>query len=169
MFEETFKGSAGVTGFFAASTITNTDPVYFMVALFLLICLVILFIFISKKMKVQRWKKEPNVVKCFELLRKSALYIKEKDLERARENYRELKRIYPVLPSKPKQFFYEKIKELSVEIDKRDIFGLVREYEEARTHWNKEDCLRIYKDIKKVYERLPIKYRQKIYEKINKY
>jgi hypothetical protein len=127
------------------------------------------FLFVFRKRRVQKWKKEPNVVKCFELLRKSHLYLKERDLERARESYRELKRIYPVLPPKPKEFFYEKIKELSVEIDKRDIFALVKEYEDARKHWNKDDCLRIYKDIKKVYERLPIKYRQKIYERINRY
>lgn len=169
LFEEAFKGNSGVTGFFAADIITLVDPVYLIIAIILLISLIILFLFVFRKRKVQNWKKEPNVVKCFELLGKANLYIKEKDLERARENYRELKRIYPVLPSKPKDYFYEKIKELAVEIDKRDIFALVKEYEEARKHWNKEDCLRIYKDIKKVYERLPIKYRQKIYERINKY
>jgi hypothetical protein len=168
LFEEAFKGNSGVTGFFAGGIITNTDPIYFMIAIFLLICLIVLFIFVFKKKRVQNWKKEPNVVKCFELLRKAGLYLKEKDVERARENYREIKRIYPVLPPRPKEFFYEKMKELSIGIDRRDIFGLVREYEEARKRFNKDDCLRIYAKIKKVYERLPLKDRQKIFERINK-
>jgi hypothetical protein len=168
LFEESFKGGSGVTGFFAGGIITNTDPIYFMIAIFLLICLIVLFIFVFRKKRVQNWKKEPNVVKCFELLRKAILYLKEKDVERARENYREIKRIYPVLPPRPKEFFYQKIKELSISIDRRDIFGLVREYEEARRGFNKNDCLRIYAKIKKVYERLPLKDRQRIFERINK-
>lgn len=170
LFEDSFKEvKAGVTGFFSGNIITDTNPIYFALILLLLIVLIILILFVFSKYRTHAWKKEPNVVKCFDLLRQANLYIKEKDVERARENYREIRKIYPVLPPKPKSYFYDKIRELSLEIDKRDIFGLVKEYENAKKHWNKEDCLRIYKNIKKVYERLPIKYRQKIYERINSY
>ncbi len=169
LFEESFNEvKIGVTGFFGGGFITNTNPIYFALILLLVIVLIILFLFVFGRYRKQKWKKEPNVVKCFELLRQSKVYLKEKDVERARENYRELKKVYPVLPLKPKEYFYNEIKELSIRIDRRDIFNLVKEYEQAKKSFNKEDCVRIYKDIKKVYERLPIKDRQKIFERLNK-
>jgi hypothetical protein len=128
-----------------------------------------LLIFIIRIVRIKSWKKEPNIVKMFDLLGQISRFIKERDLERAREGYHEIQKIYPVLPEKTKPYFYKKIEDLLVEIDKRDIFGLVKEYEEAKRHWNKEDCIKIYNDIKKVYERLPEKYRKKVYERISKY
>jgi uncharacterized membrane protein len=169
LFEEAFKETkVGVTGFFAGGFITDTSPVLFAIILLLVVVLIILFLFVFRGSKRVSWKKEPNVVKCFELVRQAKVYLKEKDVERARENYRKLKEIYPVLPPKPKDYFYKEIKEISQRIDRVDIFGLVKEYEESRRGFNKEDCLRIYGEIKKVYERLPMKDRQKIYERISK-
>jgi hypothetical protein len=168
LFEDSFQVKRGLTGFFAFD-IPDGNPIYFALALLLAICVIILFLFAFRKMRRQNWKREPNVAKVFDLLGQINRYISEKDLERAREGYHELKKVYPVLPEKTKTYFYKRISEVLVEIDKRDIFGLVREYEEAKRHWNKEDCIRIYKDIKKVYERLPDKYRKKIYERITRY
>jgi len=169
LFEDSVNVNSKVTGLFILNIIPDADPVYFALAFILIIFLIILVIFIFRVLRIRNWKKEPNVVKMFDLIGQITKFIGEKDLERARENYHELQRIYPVLPVKTKPYFYKKIKELLLEIDKRDIFALVREYEEAKKHWKKEDCIRIYNDIKKVYERLPEKYRKKVYERINKY
>jgi len=169
LFEDSIKLNSKVTWLFVLNVLPNADPVYFAIAFILIIFLIILTIFILRIIKIRRWKKEPNVVKMFDLLGQSSRFIKEKELERAKEGYHEMQKVYPVLPDKTKSYFYKKIEELLFEIDKRDIFGLVREYEEAKRHWKKEDCVRIYNDIKKVYERLPEKYRKKVYERISKY
>jgi hypothetical protein len=56
-----------------------------------------------------------------------------------------------------------------IRIDRKDIFGLVKEYQEAKRKWNREDYIRLYEDIKKIYERLPDKDRKKVYDIINGY
>ena len=74
-----------------------------------------------------------------------------------------------IIPSKTKAYFYEKINEMLVRIDRKDIFGLVKEYQEAKRNWNKEDYVRLYEDIKKIYGRLPDKDRKKVHDIINGY
>ena len=115
------------------------------------------------------WKREPNVAKVFNLIDDIKKRLKEKEIEEAREKYYKIKEIYPLLPSKTKKYFYEKIKEMLVRIDRKDIFNLVKEYQEAKRKWNKEDYMRLYEDIKKIYERLPEKDRKKVYGIINGY
>jgi uncharacterized membrane protein len=169
LFEEGFKEKeVKVTGFFITN-ITGNNPIYLALAILLFFCLIFLIVFIFETLKKQRWKKSQNVAKVYGLINQINGALNEKDIERAREGYHELKRVYPVLPKILKNIFIKKISEILIEIDKRDIFGLVKEYEEAKRHWNKEDCLRIYQEIKKVYERLPEKYRKKIYERVMGY
>ncbi len=168
LFDEKLKSSGiGITGFFIFE-LGEESPLYYALFVILLIGLVYLSTFIFQKLKIGRWKKEPNVVRSFELVSSTNRAIKEKDLEKAREDYHKLKEIYPLLPQNCKNFFYKKINKLLLEIDKRDIFNLVREYEEARREKRKEDKLRIYEDIKKIYKRLPKKYREKVYERVIK-
>ena len=95
--------------------------------------------------------------------------LKEREIEKARENYYKIKAIYPVLPYKTRPYFYKKVNEMLVRIDKKDILGLVKEYQEAKRNWNKEDYMRLYEDIKKIYKRLPEKDRKKVYDIINGY
>jgi uncharacterized membrane protein len=125
--------------------------------------------FTFKKLKMLSWRKEPNVVRIIDLINDIEKLLREKEIEKAREKYYKIKEIYPVLPSKTKTYFYKKINEMLVRIDKKDIFGLVKEYQEAKRKWNKEDYMRLYEDIKKIYERLPEKDRKKVYEIINRY
>ena len=104
-----------------------------------------------------------------DLLEEADKFLKEKEIEKARENYYKIKEIYPVLPYKTRAYFYKKINEMLIRIDRKDIFGLVKEYQEAKRKWNKEDYMRLYEDIKKIYERLPEKDRKKVYDIINRY
>jgi hypothetical protein len=55
---------------------------------------------------------------------------------------------------------------MQIEIDKRDIFNLVREYEEAKRNFLREDSMRLYSEIQRVYMRLPKKYREIVYRKV---
>lgn len=52
--------------------------------------------------------------------------------------------------------------------DKSKIFELLKRYEDAKSSGNKKDCLDIYKEIEKVYERLPENYKKVVYKRINK-
>jgi len=126
-------------------------------------------VFLFKKFRMINWRKEPNVVRVMNLIEEINKFLKEKEIEKARENYYRIKEIYPVLPSKTKAYFYEKINEMLARIDKKDIYGLVKEYQEAKRNWNKEDYVRLYEDIKKIYGRLPEKDRKKVYDIINGY
>ncbi len=170
LFEDDLnKFEAKVTGFFVFGGISSDFAIYFALAFILAIILIVLVPTVLKKFKMIGWKKEPNVVKVIDLIEEINKFLKEKEVEKARENYYKIKEIYPVLPYKTKPYFYKKINEVLVRIDKKDIFGLVKEYQEAKRRWDKENLMRLYEDIKKIYKRLPEKDRKKVYDIINGY
>jgi hypothetical protein len=165
--EEVINFGSGITGFFIFE-LGEDNPIYYGFFVILLMGLIYLSTFIFQKLRFGKWKKEPNVVRSFELMSGVNRAIKQKDLEKARVDYHKLKEIYPLLPENCKKFFYKKIKRILLEIDRRDIFNLVREYEDARRDKRQEDKIKIYEDIKKIYKRLPKKYREKVYERVIK-
>jgi hypothetical protein len=170
LFEDDLKKfEAGLTGFFVLELITEDFTLYAIVAFILLLALLFIIPFVIKKFRIIGWKREPNVVKVFNLIDEINKLLKEKEIEKAREKYYKIKEIYPVLPQKTKGYFYQRIKEMLIRIDRKDIFNLVKEYQEAKRKWNKEDVMRLYEDIKKIYERLPEKDRKKVYGIINGY
>ncbi len=170
LFEDNLnKFERGVTGLFILEFTSIDNTIYFVLIFVLLVVLISMVFFVIKKFKMIGWKKEPNVIRVLNLIEDVKRALKEKDIERAREKYYKIKEIYPVLPSKTKPYFYEKIKEMLIRIDRKDIFGLVKEYQEAKRKWNKEEVLRLYEDIRKIYERLPEKDRKKVYGIINGY
>ena len=155
----------GITGFFAFNP-GEGNTLYYGLIVVMLMVLIYLSTFIYNKVKVKSWKREPNVVKAFELVSKAQRAIREQDLVRARENYHKIKQIYPLLPNKCKKHFYKKIKDLLTNIDKTDIFNLVREYEEAKREGRTREKKELYKDIKKIYKRLPPDSKSKIYKRV---
>jgi hypothetical protein len=170
IFEDNLnKLNSGFTGFFIVDLTSGGNAIYIIISFLLLIILLFAAMFLFKKYRMISWRKEPNVVRVMNLIEEINKFLKEKEIEKARENYYRIKEIYPVLPSKTKAYFYEKINEMLVRIDKKDIFGLVKEYQEAKRNWNKEDYVRLYEDIKKIYGRLPEKDRKKVYDIINGY
>ena len=170
IFEDNLnKFNAKFTGFFALNSVSGDTALYLIAAFVLLIALSFAGVFLFKKFRMINWRKEPNVVRVMNLIEEINKFLKEKEIEKARENYYRIKEIYPVLPSKTKAYFYEKINEMLARIDKKDIYGLVKEYQEAKRNWNKEDYVRLYEDIKKIYGRLPEKDRKKVYDIINGY
>ncbi len=90
------------------------------------------------------------------------------DINTAKEKYCRIKEIYPLIPEGCKRYLCKRIKKIRIAIDKKDIFNLVNEYEEAKKQGRKEDALRIYTSIKVVYKRLPQKYKEIIYNKLFK-
>ena len=57
---------------------------------------------VFKKFRILGWKREPNVVKVINLIEDIKRLLKEKEIEKAREDYYKIKEIYPVLPYKTK-------------------------------------------------------------------
>ena len=170
LFEEDLnKLGVGFTGFFIVDFSSGSSALYIVLAFILLIVLSFMAVFVFKKFKMVRWRKEPNVVRMMDLIEGIKKLLKEREIEKARENYYKIKAIYPVLPYKTRPYFYKKVNEMLVRIDKKDILGLVKEYQEAKRNWNKEDYMRLYEDIKKIYKRLPEKDRKKVYDIINGY
>jgi len=166
IFEESLgKANVKITGFFIFEGF-DESPVFYGILVLLLIVFIYLISFIFGKFKFERWSKEPNAVRALEIIKDSKFAIRENDLERARENYKRLREIYPLLPSSSKKYFYKKIKGLMIAIDKRDIFNLVREYEQAKREFRREDSMRIYEDIKKIYKRLPKKDQEVVYRRV---
>ena len=170
LFEDNLnKFEAGFTGFFVIGTSSGDITLYVIIAFILLIVLLFIVPFTVKKLRILNWRREPNVVRVMNLLDEADKLLREKEIEKAREKYYKIKEVYPLLPNKTKAYFYKKINEMLARIDRKDIFGLVKEYQEAKRKWNKEDFTRLYEDIKKIYERLPEKDRKKVYDIINGY
>ncbi|MBV2224911.1 MAG: hypothetical protein KUL74_08700, partial [Cloacibacterium sp.] len=170
LFEEDLSNvKVRVTGFFVFGDLSSGIALYIIIGFVLLIILFTLVPVVLRKFRMIAWKREPNVVRVIHLLEEIDKMLKEKEVEKAREKYYKLQEIYPVLPSKTKPHFYKKISEMLVKIDKKDIFGLVKEYQEAKKRWDKENVMRLYEDIKKIYKRLPDKDRKKVYDIINDY
>ena len=162
------KSRVGITGFFSFEVSGANSPMLYGFFGIILILMIFMGFFISKKMKIQKWKKDPNVFKAFDVIHQINKLIREKELEDARTKYRELKEIYKVLPIGTKMYFYKEIKKTMVEIDKRDIFGMIVEYEQAKREFRKDDAMRLYKDIRNIYGRLPPKYKEKAFERLNR-
>jgi len=85
------------------------------------------------------------------------------------EKYNESKILYSEIPENAKKIVFRKLEKLQTEIDKKDIQVLVKEFMAAVKEKRKEDVLMIYRDIKKIYHRLPRKYKNKVYEKVLPY
>ena len=93
---------------------------------------------------------------------------KKENIEEARARYHKLQELYKLIPAGCQKYVYKQLKIIRVAIDKRDIFALVKEFEEASRQNRKDDANRLYNGIKDTYKRLPKKYREKVYNRMFK-
>ncbi|MDA3836638.1 MAG: hypothetical protein PF542_03370 [Nanoarchaeota archaeon] len=166
LFEEFSTNRNILTGFAVFNSDNMTQKSIIISVILTAIGLIIFFFFPKKtKVKAEAYSKDPNVAKMIYLLKSSNEEIKKENIEKAKENYHEIKKIYPALPEEVKQKAYNKVEELRIEIDKREMRDLVREYETIKA-FDKVKANAIYNKIKSKYTRLPQKFQQKIYERI---
>ncbi len=166
--EEIPKGQlSGITGF--ATFISGQDKnVWFYISWVLtLAILASIFIFGYKKAQITRWKKDEKVKEIFVLIRKTKREMEKKNVEKAREFYQKVKEIYSSIPNNCRKYVYNRMEKLRVEIDKKDIASLVKEFISAVKETRKDDALMLYNKINKVYKKLPEKYRSRVYNKIS--
>jgi len=158
---------SGITGLFTLD-LESKNPLD--ILLFLIIAAVVIYAGyrIYRRIQVSNWQKYPNVVRTKELINKAKNNLKFNDLNSARDNYHKIRETFPLLPEGFKKYIASDVKKIRVGIDKRDISGMVKEYEKAKDAGRREDAKELYKKIKSVYKRLPERYQEKIYQRMFK-
>ena len=121
---------------------------------------------VPRKMRLKRWKREKETGRLFDIVLETKKALKQGDLVKAKEKYKEASEIYPAVPEKCKKHIYKKITGLQVEIDKKDARALIEEFMAAAKENRKEDALIVYDNISNIYNRMPRKYKRKVYNKI---
>lgn len=171
LFKEFSIKGISITGFFILDLDKLNNSVYYFYYIAIIVFIIIaiyLIVVCIKKIKINRWKREENVIRIFALIRESKKAIKGNGFNTAKEKYHKIKEVYPLIPEGCKKYLYKEIKNISLSIDKKEIFDLVREYEEAKKQKREEDASRIYTNIQATYKRLPKKYQKIIHKKIFK-
>ncbi|GEM_PF-1195202 len=134
----------------------------------IIIFLTVIF-FIFRKARISKLKKKRDVKRIFEVIKDIEDAMENEEFKKARDRYHELEELYFFIPSSSKRFFYRKIDKLRKRIDEKDISSLFKEFKEAVREKRKNDALLIYEDIKKIYSRMPRKYKKKVYTRIMPY
>jgi hypothetical protein len=164
------SGMGGISGFATFVSGGNERGFFFYFSWVIVLCF---FIFIGtasvRKIRISSWKKDQNARRIFEIIRETRAALKNKEIEIARERYKEAEGVYPKVPPKCKKFVYGKLKELNIEIDKKDIANLVKEFISSAKQDKKEEALMLYENIKSLYPKMPNKFKQKVYSKIVPY
>ncbi|MCW8965073.1 MAG: hypothetical protein OQK82_00085 [Candidatus Pacearchaeota archaeon] len=168
LFTQELGQNIGITGYVTFDTFESQNPLTYLIIFLSLIFLIYIGILSAKKIEINLWKKEANVERTLEYLKKTRDSLRNEELETAKNYYHKTKEIYPLLPKGFKKHIQEEIKKIRVGIDKRDISKLVMEYEKAKQEKRKNDSDKIYQQIKTTYKRLPKKYQEKIYNRMFK-
>ncbi|HVY01910.1 MAG TPA: PKD domain-containing protein [Candidatus Nanoarchaeia archaeon] len=167
----TIKQSAGITGFVTSFSINDYVSVWPYLLGFLFIS-IILFggAYYTKQTGVVRMAEQNTEFRIvMDKLESASRFIKLKDFESAKSEYRNIKEKYSLLPEEARIVAYKKIKDLQIDLDRKEAIELVKEFILSVQQGRKEDARLIYNKIKVVYPRLPEEDRKKGYDKIAPY
>ncbi|MFW6282892.1 MAG: hypothetical protein ACOC1P_02455 [Minisyncoccales bacterium] len=153
----------GLVGFATYDIVLVGNSKYVSFAIILLALGLLGWVFYSRKKNTFSKEKILNIK---EFLKKGIVSAKQEDLESAKRSYKQIRDIYRELPKEAKSIVYPKLMKLRVEIDKREMRNLIREYKDLKTQGNREEADKIYEKIKEKYTRLPKKYRKQISQKV---
>jgi len=143
-----------ISGFLILGSGTDEGINSTLLFLLLILVVVILFIWIFSMARKAAMKKDPNIYRILDLIEQIRKNLKENDITDARENYKKIQEQYKVLSEKSKSKVYSILKRALAAIDRKDIFGLVKEYEKAKSNFQKKEALEIYSEVKNIYKRL---------------
>ncbi len=157
-----------ITGFFALDLGTDNSLLPYII--FLILALILLYVgrIAINKIRMAKWKKEEDVNRILEGIKKAKYALQKNNLEETKEIYHKIKEIYPLVPEGFRKHTYKELKKIRVGIDRREIIGLVKEYEKAKSQGRVNDEKELYENVKETYKRLPKKDQEKIYNKMFK-
>lgn len=168
VFKNFVTSDQPITGFFLFGI--NED--YSLIAYIVFAVLVLVLIWLGRwliiRSRLAKWKKEENVTRTLESIEKAKKALAENNIEDAKTNYRKMQELYKLVPEGFKKYSIKEFKKIQLGIDRREIIGFVKEYEQAKAAGRKEDEKKIYEDVRKTYKRLPKKDQEKIYNKMFK-
>ncbi len=161
------EGLNGITGFVGFVSGNGERNIGFYLGWILAgLFTIYLAIFGIKKTKLKIWKKDESVREIYKAMQEIKRALKNKEIEKAREGYNKIKTHYVKIPAHCRKEIYKEIEKARIEIDRKDIGMLVKEFNLCVKEQRKSDALILYDKISKTYKNLPNKYRKKIYDKI---
>jgi hypothetical protein len=166
LFGEGVNGGLSITGMFVGVGDSLNIGSFFWLPLFLFFGYFGVLIF--GKVRLEGWKKEPGVEEMVRLINETGVLLREGRVNVARDNYKRMGEIYKALPVKCRDFFYGEIKRVRLSIDKKDVLGLIKEYEDAKDSFRKDDAIALHGKINAIYRKLPRKFQEKIYRRLVK-
>ncbi len=119
--------------------------------------------------KTNQYKSRPEVLATLSLIKDSENALSIGELSRAKDNYVRMAELYSSADGRVKPFLYKRISSLRVKVDKKEVQGLINECLEALRQGRTDIAMMIYSDIQSIYNRMPGKFRKKIYEKMVPY
>jgi hypothetical protein len=155
-----------ISGFSVILDSMNKGIMFYFSWLVVVVLIIFIFIYYSRKKKIVRFRRNKDFNAIIGLLKSIKLLIEQKEIEIARQRYYEIKGLYGNLDDSMKKLLYEKILAVQLEIDKREISSLVNECILAIKEKRISDAKLVYSRIKPIYNRLPNKYKEKIYTRI---
>lgn len=166
LFGEGASGGNMITGMFIGVGDGLNFGSFFWLPLFLFFGYFGVLIF--GKVRLESWKKEPGVEEMVRLINETSLLIREGKVDAARNNYNRMGEIYKCLPVKCRDFFFKEIKRIHLAIDKKDVLGLIKEYEAAKDSFRKDDAMVLHGKINAIYRKLPRKFQEKVFQRLVK-
>lgn len=167
----TLKPIAGITGFVTSFSIQNYGAAWPYLIGFLFVSMLIFGgTYYTRQTGMVRMAEQNNEFRIvIDKLESASRFVKLKDFESAKSEYRVIKEKYSELPEDARKIAYQKIKDLQVDLDRKEAIELVKEFISSVQQGRKEDARLIYNKIKAVYPRLPEEDRKKGYDKIAPY
>ncbi|MFH1801994.1 MAG: hypothetical protein ABH864_00920 [archaeon] len=156
----------GITGFVSFASGGGSGIGFYVSWILAIAGLFVVGTFSYRKVRLSRLKKHKDVRALFEITSEAERLLKKKEIDSARVKYQEAQAIYPKIPENGKRYAYKKLQKLYLAIDKRDIVALVKEFMTASKEGRKDDALMLYRDIQKLYPRMPSGFKEKVFEKM---
>jgi len=158
--------SSKITGFLALGFGINNAWLSYLILIIFILIIIYLLMKAIKKIRFRIWKKEEDVRRVIGYTRKAKEALKQNNIIAAKEEYHKIKEIYPLLPKGFRKYSFRELKKIMMGIDRREIIGLVKEYERTNSQGKDNEAKKIYESIRATYKRLPKKDQQKIYNKM---
>jgi KaiC/GvpD/RAD55 family RecA-like ATPase len=118
----------------------------------------------SHNEKGGKWKDEKNTVLCMNLIEEVGSYFEKGDLSKAKEVYKKIQKIYPLISAEAKINLTTSIKKIIEEINKREIHSFIDKYITLAS--NEGYSKKISEKIKSLSDRLPKEEQEDIEKRI---